>query len=207
MDNFVYGIFFFIVIILSAIIHEYMHGWVAERLGDPTARLAGRLTLNPLAHIDPVGTIFLPLLLVLMNTNLLFGWAKPVPYNPFNLRDKRFGPAIVAAAGPLTNLFIAIILGLCVRLFNPSVFTGFLSIVVYVNVLLAIFNLVPLPPLDGSKILFAILPETHAWEKFKIQIERYGMILVFVFIFFFWNLISPLISNVYQIIVGQAFYQ
>jgi len=206
MDNFISGIFLFIVIILSAIIHEYMHGWTAERLGDPTARLAGRLTLNPLVHIDPVGTIFLPLILVMMNTGLLFGWAKPVPYNPFNLRDKRFGPALVAAAGPLTNLFIALVLGLFVRLATVSAFTGFLSIVVYVNVLLAIFNLVPLPPLDGSKILFSLLPDNKFWWQFKINIDRYGMILVFVFIFFFWNLISPVIGNVYRLIVGQTFF-
>jgi Zn-dependent protease len=183
-----------------------MHGWTAERLGDPTARLAGRLTLNPLVHIDPVGTIFLPLILVMMNTGLLFGWAKPVPYNPFNLRDKRFGPALVAAAGPLTNLFIALVLGLFVRLATVSAFTGFLSIVVYVNVLLAIFNLVPLPPLDGSKILFSLLPDNKFWWQFKINIDRYGMILVFVFIFFFWNLISPVIGNVYRLIVGQTFF-
>ena len=206
MDNFISGIFFFIVIILSAIIHEYMHGWTAERLGDPTARLAGRLTLNPIVHIDPVGTIFLPLILVLMNTGLLFGWAKPVPYNPFNLRNKRFGPALVAAAGPLSNLFIALVLGLFVRLSVPSAFTSFLSIVVYVNVLLAIFNLVPLPPLDGSKILFSVLPDNKFWWQFKINIDRYGMILVFVFIFFFWNLISPVIGKVYQLIVGQLFF-
>ncbi len=206
MDNFISGIFFFIVIILSAIIHEYMHGWTAERLGDPTARLAGRLTLNPIVHIDPVGTIFLPLILVLMNTGLLFGWAKPVPYNPFNLRNKRFGPALVAAAGPLSNLFIALVLGLFVRLAAESAFTSFISIVVYINILLAIFNLVPLPPLDGSKIIFSVLPDNKFWWQFKINVDRYGMILVFVFIFFFWNLISPLIGDVYHLIVGQSFF-
>lgn len=199
------GIFSVLVIILSVVIHEYMHGWAAERQGDDTARLAGRLTLNPIPHIDPMGTIFVPLMLLLLPGNFLIGWAKPVPYNPFNLRNRRWGPALVAAAGPAVNLFIAIIFGLIIRSIPVSIYTVFLSRIVEINILLAVFNLVPIPPLDGSKILFSLLPDNKFWWQFKINIERYGMILVLVFIFFFWNLIAPIIQGLYQILVGSGF--
>lgn len=199
------GIFSVLVIILSVVIHEYMHGWAAERQGDDTARLAGRLTLNPIPHIDPMGTIFVPLMLLLLQVNFLIGWAKPVPYNPFNLRNRRWGPALVAAAGPAVNLFIAIIFGLIIRSIPVSIYTVFLSRIVEINILLAVFNLVPIPPLDGSKILFSLLPDNKFWWQFKINIERYGMILVLVFIFFFWNLIAPIIQGLYQILVGSGF--
>ncbi len=205
MTDIVTSIFFFLIIIASAIIHEYMHGWAAERQGDDTARLAGRLTLNPIPHIDPMGTIFIPLLLLLLPGNFLIGWAKPVPYNPFNLRNRRWGPALVAAAGPAVNLFIAIVLGLIIKFLAPSVFTAFLSLIVYINILLAVFNLIPIPPLDGSKILFALLPDNKFWWQFKINTERYGMVLVLFFVFFLWNLIAPIIQWLYQLLVGSSF--
>ncbi len=199
------SIFFFLIIIASAIIHEYMHGWAAERLGDNTARQAGRLTLNPIPHIDPMGTIFVPLLLLLIQSNFLIGWAKPVPYNPFNLRNRRWGEALVAAAGPAVNLFIAVVLGLIIRLAPPSIFTAFLSKIVFLNILLAIFNLVPIPPLDGSKILFSLLPDNKFWWRFKINVERYGMVLVLLFVFFLWSAIAPVIQSLYQLLVGSNF--
>ncbi len=207
MIDIVTGIFFFIIVFVSAIIHEYMHGWAAERQGDPTARLAGRLTLNPIPHIDPVGTIFVPLLLLFLPLpgNFLIGWAKPVPYNPFNLKNRKWGPALVAAAGPAINLFIAIVFGLIIRFLPPSVFTAFLSLIVYINILLAIFNLVPIPPLDGSKILFALLPDNKFWWQFKINMERYGMILVLFFVFFLWQIIAPIIQGLFQLLVGANF--
>lgn len=205
MTDLLTGIFFFLIIIVSAIIHEYMHGWAAERQGDNTARLAGRLTLNPISHIDPLGTIFVPLLLLLLPGNFFIGWAKPVPYNPFNLKNRRWGPALVAAAGPVVNLFIAVVLGLIIRFLPLSVFTAFLSLIVYVNILLAVFNLVPIPPLDGSKILFSLLPDNKFWWQFRISMERYGMILVLFFIFFFWQLLAPIIQGLYQIMVGNYF--
>lgn len=205
MTDIVTSIFFFLIIIASAIIHEYMHGWAAERQGDDTARQAGRLTLNPIPHIDPMGTIFIPLLLLLLPGNFLIGWAKPVPYNPFNLRNRRWGPALVAAAGPAVNLFIAIIFGLIIKFLAPSVFTAFLSLIVYINILLAVFNLVPIPPLDGSKILFALLPDNKFWSQFKINTERYGMVLVLFFVFFLWQLIAPIIQGLYQLLVGNSF--
>jgi Zn-dependent protease len=205
MTDIITGIFFFLIIIVSAIIHEYMHGWAAERQGDSTARDAGRLTLNPIPHIDPIGTIFVPLILLLLPGSFLIGWAKPVPYNPFNLKNRRWGPALVAAAGPAVNLFIAIVFGLIIRFLTPSVFTAFLSLIVYINILLAVFNLVPIPPLDGSKILFSLLPDNKVWWQFKVNIERYGMILVLFFILFFWQLIAPIIQGLYQIMVGSYF--
>jgi len=205
MTDILTSVFFFLIVIISAIIHEYMHGWAAEKQGDPTARLAGRLTLNPLPHIDPVGTIFVPLLLLLLPGNFLIGWAKPVPYNPFNLRNRRWGEAIVAAAGPGVNLFIALILGLAVRLAEPGIYVDFLSLIIYINILLAIFNLVPIPPLDGSKILFSLLPDNKFWWQWRQNLERYGMMLVLFFVFFFWQLIAPIINKLFQFFTGGYF--
>ncbi len=205
MTDILTSVFFFLIVIISAIIHEYMHGWAAEKQGDPTARLAGRLTLNPLPHIDPVGTIFVPLLLLLLPGNFLIGWAKPVPYNPFNLRNRRWGEAIVAVAGPGVNLFIALILGMVVRLAEPGVYVDFLSLIIYINILLAIFNLVPIPPLDGSKILFSLLPDNKFWWQWRLNLERYGMMLVLFFVFFFWQLIAPIINKLFQFFTGGYF--
>jgi len=200
--DFFSAIFFFIIIILSAIIHEYAHGWMAERLGDPTARLSGRLTLNPIAHIDPIGTILVPLVLLFSGTNFLFGWAKPVPYNPFNLRDKRWDPMWVALAGPGSNLIIAAVLSIMVRLSPGSAFIELVAMIVYINILLAVFNLMPVPPLDGSKVLYSLLPDSVKWLRVKIAMERYGMILVILFIFVFWQFVSPVVRFLFRLFVG-----
>ncbi len=190
------------ILIFSAIFHEYMHGFAAERLGDPTARQAGRLTLNPIPHLDPVGSIFLPLLLVLSGASFILGWAKPVPYNPYNLRDRKYGDAKVAVAGPLANLILALIFGLVLR-FAPFVsvtFSTLLASIVYINLLLMVFNLIPIPPLDGSKILSSFLPwdireKYLAWEKYSLII-----LIAFIFIGFDWLL--PIISWLFGLIVG-----
>ncbi|MFC1622548.1 site-2 protease family protein [Patescibacteria group bacterium] len=191
---------FFIFIILGAIIHEYAHGWTADYLGDPTARNAGRLTLNPLAHIDWFGTLVLPILLYI-STGMAFGYAKPVPYNPYNLRNPKKDTAWVGASGPLSNFALALILGLIVRFSPPSLFTEVLSIGVYANVLLLVFNLVPIPPLDGSKVLFALLPDTETGLRFKMNLERYGMFILLFFIFFGFRLIYPIIHFVFRLFV------
>lgn len=196
------AIFFFIILIMSVIIHEYAHGWVAERLGDPTAKLAGRLTLNPIPHIDPIGTILVPLVLVLLPGGFIFGWAKPVPFNPYLLRNKRWGPAWVALAGPGSNLIMAVIMSVIIRSLGINIFSTFLAIIVFINILLAVFNLIPVPPLDGSKVLYALLPDNETWLRFKINLERYGMMLVILVILFAWDFIFPIISGLFRLLVG-----
>ena len=200
--NFLPLLFFFVIIIPSAIIHEYLHGWVADRLGDPTARYAGRLTLDPRAHIDRWGTIIMPLLLFFLSGGrFMFAYAKPVPYNPYNLRGGKWSPAYVAAAGPLANFILAYVFGLIIQFAPlPGNLTAFLSIIVYANVLLGVFNLVPIPPLDGSKVLFALLPDSM--QRLKITLERYGFVILMVFIFFFFQLISPIIQSLFLYFTG-----
>ena len=201
-------VFFFLIIIPSAIIHEYAHGWMANELGDPTARLAGRLTLNPISHIDLFGTILLPLgLFIVSGGGFLFAYAKPVPYNPYNLKDKRWDPVKVAVAGPVANLNIAFIFGFLIRFgLFPQIISQFISIIVYANVLLAVFNLVPIPPLDGSKLLYALLPNTQAMMQFKVNLERYGFMILLFFIFFAFKLIMPIMSWLFVLFTGQRLF-
>lgn len=197
-------IFGIIVLIFSAIFHEYMHGWMAERLGDNTAKEAGRLTLNPIPHLDLFGSIILPTLMALSGTGIIFGWAKPVPFNPNNLRDKKWGSAKVAMAGPLGNLIIALTLGLCLRFLeiaNPTMIALF-AMAILINLVLMIFNLVPLPPLDGSKVLMAFLP--FKWQIQFIKLEKYGMILVILFIFLAFDIIIPVTFFLMKLIVGNS---
>lgn len=194
-------VFFFLIIVPSSIIHEYAHGWMAYRLGDPTAKHAGRLTLNPLAHIDLFGTILMPILLMwASHGSFLFAYAKPVPYNPYNLRGGKWGPALVGAVGPISNLLLAGAFALVIRALPTGQLTTLLSMIVYANILLAVFNLVPIPPLDGSKVLFAILPE-HL-RGLRMMLEQYGIMLMFIFIFFFFRLIQPIVFAIYNVFLG-----
>lgn len=201
-------LFFFLIIIPSAIIHEYAHGWMANELGDPTAKLAGRLTLNPISHTDLFGTILLPLsLFILSGGRFLFAYAKPVPYNPYNLKDRRWDPVKVAVAGPAANLLIAFTFGLLIRFsLLPGFINDFISIIVYANILLAVFNLVPIPPLDGSKLLYALLPDTQNMMQFKVNLERYGFMILLFFIFFAFRLIMPVMSWLYFLFTGQRIF-
>jgi len=194
-------IFYFLIIVPSAIIHEYAHGWVADMLGDPTARYAGRLTVNPVAHIDLWGTILMPVLLsIATGGRFLFAYAKPVPYNPYNLKNQKWGPVLVAIAGPAANLLLAVMFALFIRLLPGSSLNSVLAVIVYANVMLTVFNLVPIPPLDGSKILYALLPNS-AYE-IKNFLDKYGYIILLFFVFFLFELISPLISGLFRLLVG-----
>jgi Zn-dependent protease len=201
MTDFFSIIFYFLIIIPSSIIHEYAHGWMAERLGDPTARYAGRLTVNPLAHIDLWGTIILPLMLFFgTGGRFMFAYAKPVPYNPYNLKNQRWGPVLVSIAGPLSNLLLALCFALVLRIFPNSSVTFLLQIIVYANILLMVFNLVPIPPLDGSKLLFAIIPDSM--RSLRIALEKYGFVVLIFFVLFLFDLISPIINLIFGFLVG-----
>lgn len=195
-------IFLIIVLLFSAVFHEYMHGFAAYKLGDSTAKDAGRLTFNPIKHLDLFGSIILPLMLLISGSSFLFAWAKPVPYNPFNLRDKKYGDAKVAAAGPLANLAIALAFGLIWRLmpFVSLTFSGFIATIIYINLILMVFNLIPIPPLDGSKILATFLP---AEKRFRyLSLERFGLLFVLFFVFFFSNLMIMPVEFLFQLIAG-----
>lgn len=198
------AIFYVIILVMSIVIHEVSHGFMAEYFGDDTARNAGRLTLNPIPHLDMFGSILLPAILVLSHSPFLFGWAKPVPYNPNNLSNKKWGTIAVASAGVLANLLIAIIFGIIIRLSSgialQSNFYFITSVIVIVNLALAIFNLVPIPPLDGSKILFSFLPESAF--SFIIAYEQYSLILLLVFIVFFSDYLFPILAFLFHLVTG-----
>ena len=200
-------IFELVVLLFSAILHEIAHGYMAERLGDDTARRAGRLTLNPLVHLDPFFSILMPLLLF-WSTGIAFGGAKPVPYNPNNLRDPRKGSLLIALAGPATNLLLAAIFGIIIRTValvgTPGTFLDFFGLIVYINLILGIFNLVPIPPLDGSRILFALLPRTETTVRVMYMLERWGFFLVILFVFFGFSVLIPIIQSVFVLFTGQS---
>lgn len=199
-------IFYVLILLFSIVIHEVSHGFMAEYFGDDTARREGRLTLNPLKHLDPFGSIFLPAILVITQAPFLFGWAKPVPYNPDNLRNIRWGTFWVAAAGIISNILIALVFGLIIR-FSASLtlsenFYLITSTIVLVNLALALFNLVPIPPLDGSKILFSILPASA--QSLFFGLEQYAIFLLLGFIIFFADFLAPVMVFLYQAITGLA---
>jgi len=204
--NIILSIFSFVVIIFSVVAHEVSHGYMAERLGDPTARLMGRLTLNPIKHIDLVGSILLPLFLSFTG-GVVFGWAKPVPYNPQNIKNKN-GSSFVAFAGPLTNLSIALVFALLYHFLGSFASNSLAPIlfaqIILINVSLAIFNLVPIPPLDGAKVLMLFVPyEARQFRNFLEQGSQLGFIVLLVFIFFGFQLISPIIFSFYTFLIGH----
>ena len=180
----------FIILIFSIILHEVAHGYAADSLGDPTARLSGRLTLNPLPHIDPIGSIVIPALLTFTNSSILFGWAKPVPYNPYNLKNRRWGETFVALAGSATNLFLAVLFGLIVRFGSASLPETAIEIAVaitFTNLFLGLFNLIPFPPLDGFTALRSALPWhlSAGMDRFEHRIRTTGALSLLLFLFVF----------------------
>lgn len=228
-------IFSITVLIMSVVVHEVSHGYAAYSLGDPTAKNEGRLTLNPLKHLDPFGSVLLPLILVLIRSPFIFGWARPVPYNPYNLSNQRWGPALVGAAGPASNIFVAFIFGILGFLlpltasireelwvkfvfgfltrqislgvigsnFVESVYAIFL-LIIFINLLLAFFNLVPIPPLDGSKVLFALIG--RHWPELEYFMERWGFMVLIFFIFFLFRFIFPVILWAFRLITGVGLF-
>ncbi len=204
------SIFYIAILIMSVVIHEVSHGFMAEYFGDQTARYAGRLTLNPLKHLDPFGSVILPGLLIISNAPILFGWARPVPYNPNNLRDLRWGTIAVASAGVLANFFIAFIFGILIRLFpmfdaGPELTQNFYfiaSTIVITNLALGVFNLIPIPPLDGSKVFFSLLPPSmYPIVEFM---EQYALFFLLLFIFFLSSIIFPIVRLLFYIFTGLA---
>jgi Zn-dependent protease len=196
-------IFSIIVLIFSVIIHEVSHGYAAYFQGDKTAKYAGRLTLNPIPHIDMLGSIFLPALLIISGSPMVIGWAKPVPFNPYNLRNHKWGEAIVAGAGPMSNIFLALLFGILIRF---SVFPGLSEpfiYIVFINLALAVFNLVPIPPLDGSKILFSVLPQSL--DYVRNFIETYSLYILLFFVLVLWDYVYPLVEVLFKLITGILF--
>ena len=218
-------IFLIAILILSVVVHEVSHGYTAYLLGDPTAKRAGRLSMNPFKHLDLTGSFIVPLMLVILKSSFVFGWAKPVPYNPYNLKNQKWGPGLVAISGPLSNFLIAGAFGL-VALFLPldqtakteiglaavngaAIFGAgyapalfyFSSMVVWINVFLGIFNLIPIPPLDGSKVLFSFLPYNKL-VNFQIFLEKYGFFILLFFLFSFSSVLLPVVFFLFRLFLG-----
>lgn len=204
-----------VIFFFALVIHECAHAWMASRCGDNTARYAGRITLNPLPHIDPIGTIIFPLLLILSHSPFIIGWAKPVPINPLNFNDPRVDLVRVGASGPLSNIGLAIISSFLVWIFvylpigeikNSLIIILLFSVLI--NLLLAVFNLIPIPPLDGSQILSGLLPD-HLVKRYEM-ITPYGFIILFFLLLtgLLWTIILPIVQLLYKILflwVGRGF--
>jgi Zn-dependent protease len=207
--QFIDGIFYVLVLIMSVVVHEFAHGYSAYLMGDMTAYKSGRLTLNPLKHLDPFGSVILPLLLLISKAGFVIGWARPVPYNPHNLRNEKKGTIVVSIAGILANILIACVFALLIRC-APSLglpaydaslpFYKITSSIVFINLVLALFNIIPIPPLDGSKIFFALLPARLRYvENF---LERWGMFFLLFFVIFIWGQVAPFIYIAFSLLTG-----
>ncbi len=206
-----------VILIFSAIVHEVSHGLMAEKLGDDTAREQGRITLNPIPHIDPFGTILLPLILLLAHSPVIFGAAKPVPVNFNNLKPRKWGMVLVSLAGPFSNFLLAIIFTIIIKL-NLTNFYSYdiLLYAILINLVLGVFNLIPIPPLDGSKILAAVLPEN--WLYYLFRFERYGFVILFLLLYLglldwiygpvlisYWNLFHLSFNDLNRILTNGLF--
>jgi Zn-dependent protease len=204
-EDLLLSLFYFLILIFSIMVHEVAHGIAAEHEGDPTARLLGRITLNPIKHIDWFGSIILPLILVISHAGFVVGWAKPVPYNPNNVRHGNKSVARIAIAGILVNLVIAIAFGILIRVlvyFNYGALPllSISSLIVLVNLVLAFFNSIPLSPLDGFTFFKAIFG--GRMTPFLSFMERYSLPILVVFLIFGWNVVSPVIYLLYGLLTG-----
>lgn len=202
--SFEQGIFYVIVLIASVVIHEVAHGYAADALGDRTARYAGRLTINPVPHLDIFGSIILPLILVVSGAPFLVGWAKPVPFNMANISNKRWGPALIALAGPAANIALALIFA-GILAFGGGVpgLAGMMDIfymVVVVNVVLVFFNLIPIPPLDGHHVLFSILSGPQ-YANLKHIMRQHQFVLILLALFVIWPALEPAMRFVISLLV------
>lgn len=194
-----------VILIISVVIHEVAHGFAAYKLGDLTAKYEGRLTLNPIPHLDPIGSVLVPGFLAIIGTPFLFGWAKPVPFNPYNLKHPRRDEALIAFAGPLSNIILAIAAAIVYRALVPdpgTIVATILTSFIFINLVLAVFNLIPIPPLDGSKLVFSAFPSI---AQFREGLERIGFVLVILFIISpFSNFIGPLVSALSSFLIGSG---
>jgi len=199
-DTFI--IFQIAILVMSVVIHEISHGYAAEYLGDPTPRLQGRLTLNPIKHLDLIGSIVVPLI-SMMTGGFIFGWAKPVQWNPYNVKNRRVGEFLISLAGPLSNMIIVLVFGLTIRFFFEVIPQSSVKIMVYIvliNIVLAIFNLIPIPPLDGSKMLFSILPPKYVY--IRESLEKYSFVFFLIFVFVLWRFVAPVVPLIFGLITG-----
>jgi Zn-dependent protease len=208
MTSTINTIFYIGILIMSVVVHEVAHGVAAERYGDPTARMSGRLTLNPLKHLDWFGSFVLPLILIMAGTQPI-GWAKPVPVNPNNVKSK-MGRFVISAAGIFTNFLVALIgafvlrsmaaYGIPVDHINPSPTVLIIDSIVLINILLGIFNLIPVPPLDGFKILFSLLPARFG--RYESVLDMYGIPILFILIFTFGSYLTPIVFKIMGVLLG-----
>lgn len=203
------SIFYILVLIISVVVHEVAHGYVALRFGDQTAKMAGRLTLNPLPHLDVFGSVILPVLLVVTKAGFLFGWAKPVPVNPNNFypEERKRALFFVSIAGIVVNFIIALFFAILIRISNfvdvPSPVLEISALIVFLNILLAIFNAMPIPPLDGSGILFSLLPSR--FSHLENSMRSYSLVLFLLLIFFVWPVVYPIIIWIFTAMTGVDF--
>jgi len=189
-------IFSIILFFFAVVIHEFAHGWVAYKLGDPTAKQSGRLTLNPISHIDPVGTIILPMFLIISGSPILFGWAKPIPVNFRGLHNPKQDMMWVGLAGPLANIILAIIISIIIKMKIALMPLLVLEYFMTLNLVLAIFNLIPIPPLDGSRVVMGLLPSKAAYQYMKL--EQFGFIIIVIMLYLglFQSIIWPIVLTI-----------
>jgi Zn-dependent protease len=196
-------IFQLAIIIVSIVFHELSHGYAAYFLGDPTAKYEGRLTLNPLKHLEWFGSVIVPILTYMLG-GVVFGWAKPVPYNPYNLKIKRYGEMIVAIAGPLANLLIALVFSIYIRSLGAAAIVspaGKISIlIVLVNLTLATFNMIPIPPLDGFKVFWGLLP--YRMARLRTLIEKNMLVFLIIFLLTFSIILDPIVAFLFHLFTG-----